>query len=336
MADLPLGTACGTLRANNLISAAEKDGQIMEFINTFAGSPLNRMGNERRNEQWLKEELNGAATCFLPMWQLRALMMPGEDLRIGWCRKEDVQRFLNQGATTLLLGQVNGVSHFAIDVSAAGPRRENAPLQEYGKWVDVRSAAASCSQDDAAILAQARSMLDWHARHGFCSVCGKPSEMGEAGYSRKCEDEECGSMHFPRTDPVTIMLVLDGENCLLGRQKIFAPNSYSALAGFMEPGETIEETVRREVFEEAGIKVGDVRYIFSQPWPFPSSLMMGCFANAETTEINVDTNELEEAHWFTRDEVHDRVNSWQDQSKLRMPAPLAIAHQLAAAWLRGD
>ncbi|MBT3534986.1 MAG: NAD(+) diphosphatase, partial [Rhodospirillaceae bacterium] len=173
-------------------------------------------------------------------------------------------------------------------------------------------------------------------RHGFCSVCGQPSRMGEAGYSRKCSDDDCGSMHFPRTDPVTIMLVLDGENCLLGRQKIFAPNSYSALAGFMEPGETIEDTVRREVMEEAGIKVGAVRYVFSQPWPFPSSLMMGCFAEAESTEINIDPNELEEARWFTRDQIRDMVDSWQDQSKLRMPAPLAIAHQLAAAWLRGD
>ncbi|NQV58550.1 MAG: NAD(+) diphosphatase [Alphaproteobacteria bacterium] len=308
----------------------------MEFINTFAGSPMNRMGNERRNADWLKQQMDDPESCFLPLWQLRALMMPGELLRIGWCQRADVQPFINQGATVLLLGQVNGRSHFAVDVSAAGPKKANAPLQDYGKWIDVRSAAASCSGPDAAILAQSRSMLDWHARHGFCSVCGQPSRTGEAGYSRKCSDEDCGAMHFPRTDPVTIMMVLDGERCLLGRQKIFAPNSYSALAGFMEPGETIEETVRREVFEEAGIRVGDVRYIFSQPWPFPSSLMMGCFGTAETTEINVDTNELEEARWFSRDEVAEMVNNWQDQTKLRMPAPLAIAHQLAQAWLRGD
>ncbi len=308
----------------------------MEFINTFAGSPINRMGNERRNDDWLRQQMDDPDSCFLPMWQLRALMMPGAEMRIGWCQKQDVQPFIASGANVLLLGQIKGRAHFAVDVSASGPRKADAPLQDYGKWIDVRSAAAACSGPDAAILAQSRSMLDWHARHGFCSVCGQPSRMDEAGYSRKCSDEDCGSMHFPRTDPVTIMLVLDGDNCLLGRQKIFAPNSYSALAGFMEPGETIEETVRREIFEEAGIRVGDVRYIFSQPWPFPSSLMMGCFAEAETTEINVDTNELEEARWFTKDQVRDMVDNWQDQSKIRMPAPLAIAHQLAAAWLRGD
>ena len=308
----------------------------MEFINTFAGSPMNRMGNERQNADWLQRQMNDPESCFLPLWQLRGLMMPGEELRIGWCQRADVQPFINQGATVLLLGQIKGRSHFVVDVSAAGPRKADAPLQDYGKWIDVRSAAASCSGADAAILAQSRSMLDWHARHGFCSVCGQPSSMGAAGYSRKCSDEDCGAMHFPRTDPVTIMLVLDGERCLLGRQKIFAPNSYSALAGFMEPGETMEETVRREVFEEVGIRVGDVRYIFSQPWPFPSSLMMGCFATAQSTEIDVNANELEEARWFSRDEVAEMVESWQDQSKVRMPAPLAIAHQLAAAWLRGD
>ncbi len=308
----------------------------MEFINTFAGSPMNRMGNERRDQDWLRGQMNEPDTAFLPMWQLRGLMMPGETMRIGWCQKADVQPFISSGANVVYLGQIKGSSHFAVDVSATGSQKADAPLQELGKWIDVRSAASACDGADAAILAQTRSMLDWHARHGFCSVCGQRSHMGEAGYSRKCSDEGCGAMHFPRTDPVTIMLVLDGENCLLGRQKIFAANSYSALAGFMEPGETIEETVRREVFEEAGIKVGEVRYVFSQPWPFPSSLMMGCFAEAETTEIKIDPNELEEACWFTRSQIADMVVSWQDQSKTRMPAPLAIAHQLAAAWLRGD
>ena len=308
----------------------------MEFINTFAGNPINRMGNERRNEDWLQQQMDDPESCFLPLWQLRGLMIPGEELRLGWCRRQDVQPFIDQGATVLLLGELHGRMHFAVDVSAAGQKKADAPFRDFGKWIDVRSAAASCSGADAAILAQSRSMLDWHARHGFCSVCGQPSSMSEAGYCRKCSDEACGAMHFPRTDPVTIMLVLDGERCLLGRQKIFAPNSYSALAGFMEPGETIEETVRREVFEEVGIRAGAVRYIFSQPWPFPSSSMIGCFATAESTEINVDTNELEEARWFSRDEVADMVNSWQDQTKLRMPAPLAIAHQLAQAWLRGD
>ena len=263
-------------------------------------------------------------------------MQLGEPLTIAWREHGEIAPWLEQGANMVFLGLDDGEARFAVDVSMAGPKKAGAPFNEHGKWIDVRSAAASSELPVAAVLAQARSMLDWHARHGFCAVCGHPSSMREAGYSRRCDNPDCGASHFPRTDPVTIMLVLDGDNCLLGRQKIFAPLSYSALAGFMEPGETIEESVRREVMEEAGITVGEVRYIFSQPWPFPSSLMIGCFGQAETTEINIDPQELEEARWFSRAEIAEMVENWGDQTKLRMPAPLAIAHQLARAWLRGD
>ena len=273
----------------------------MEFINTFAGSPLDRAGNERRDPAWLGQQAMDPASRFLPMWQLRGLMLMGEPLSIAWRERAEVAPFLDAGANMLLLGRQDGRALFAVDVSAAGPKKADAPFKEVGKWIDVRSAATGCEQGEAAILAQARAMLDWHARHGFCAVCGRPSTMGDGGYSRKCDNGDCGAMHFPRTDPVTIMLVLDGERCLLGRQKIFAPKSYSALAGFMEPGETIEEAVRREVWEEVGIRVGAVRYVFSQPWPFPSSLMIGCHGDALSTEINIDAEELEEARWFQRD-----------------------------------
>jgi NAD+ diphosphatase len=307
----------------------------MEHLNTFAGSPLNRAGNERRDAQWLQTQADRENSRFLPMWQLRPLMALGETLTISWRSRAEVAPFLDQGASIVFLGLQDDAAHFAVDVSMAGPKKADAPFREEGKWIDVRSAASSAAAPEAAILAQGRSMLDWHARHGFCAVCGSPSTMDEGGYSRKCNDEACAAMHFPRTDPVTIMLVLDdADNCLLGRQKIFAPMSYSALAGFMEPGETIEEAVRREVREEVGIVVGKVRYISSQPWPFPSSLMIGCFGYATDTEINIDEEELEDARWFTRAEIADMANSYQDQTKLRMPAPLAIAHQLAQAWLR--
>ena len=306
----------------------------MEQTNTFAGNPLNRAGNERRSAEWVQAQIDQEGSRFLPMWQLRPLMALGEPLGISWLGKGDVASFIDAGATMVYLGLGEGVSHFAIDVSMAGQQKADAPFREEGKWIDVRSAAASAAATDAAILAQSRSMIDWHARHGFCAVCGHASAMQEAGYSRKCGNGDCESLHFPRTDPVTIMLVLDDQdNCLLGRQRIFAPNSYSALAGFMEPGENIEETVRREVAEEVGIPVAEVRYVSSQPWPFPSSLMIGCFAYATDTDIDIDENELEHARWFTRAEVTDMVASWRDQRKLRMPAPYAIAHQLAQAWL---
>ncbi len=303
----------------------------MKHINTFAGSPLNRAGNERRDPNWVAAQMNAANARFLPLWQLRALMALGDPLRISWRSKGDVQNYLDNDDTVVFLGLQDGEPYFSVDVTAAGNSRADAPFKEQGKWIDVRSAAGSAPLGDAAILAQSRSMIDWHARHKFCAVCGNASEIGEAGYVRICGN--CKAHHFPRTDPVVIMLVLDGERCMLGRQSMWPKGNWSALAGFVEPGEDIEEAVAREVMEEAGLKVGEVRYIFSQPWPFPSSLMIGCWADAKTTDINIDEKELEQAQWFSRDEVKEMLANCNDMSKTRIPGPLAIAHQLARVWI---
>lgn len=304
----------------------------MAHVNTFAGSPIDRAGHLRTDDDWQKAAREAPTTRYLPLWNLRALMATDDPLTISWRNAEDIKSILAHEPVIVFLGMIDEVAHFAIDVSAAGQRRANVPFGEHGKFIDVRSAAMECSMADAAMLAQARSMIDWHARHGFCSTCGKPSALKESGYMRQCPD--CNAMHFPRTDPVTIMLVLDGDNALMGRQARFATGSYSALAGFTEPGESIEESVRREVKEEAGLDVGAVRYHSSQPWPFVSNLMIGCYAEALTREIVVDTEELEEARWFTRDEVASMVERWADETAVRMPPPLSIAHQLAKAWLK--
>jgi NAD+ diphosphatase len=178
-------------------------------------------------------------------------------------------------------------------------------------------------------LGEARSMLDWHGRHRFCANCGQPTDSAGAGWRRICAN--CKAQHFPRVDPVVIMLVTDGERCLLGRQPQFLPGLYSALAGFVEPGETFEHAVYREVLEEAGLRCTDVRYHASQPWPFPSSLMIGCFARAATTDITVDRNELEDARWFTREEVGAMLDGTHEQG-LSAPKPFAIAHHLLKAF----
>lgn len=182
-------------------------------------------------------------------------------------------------------------------------------------------------------LGEARSMLDWHRRHRFCANCGQPTDSAGAGWRRICPN--CKAQHFPRVDPVVIMLVTDGERCLLGRQPQFVPGMYSALAGFIEPGETFEHAVYREVLEEAGIRCTDVRYYASQPWPFPSSLMIGCFARAATTELTVDKNELEDARWFTRREVAAMLDGTHEQ-ELSAPKPFAIAHHLLKAFATGE
>jgi NAD+ diphosphatase len=200
--------------------------------------------------------------------------------------------------------------------------------------VDLRSIAVHGLVPPAtlAILGQAKAIAHWHARHGFCANCGAPTRVAAAGWRRECE--VCKTHHFPRTDPVVIMLAVDGERCLLGRQARFPKKMYSALAGFLEPGESIEEAVRREIHEEAGIACGLVGYVASQPWPFPASLMIGCLARAKTRELRIDGQELEDARWFERDEVRAMFEKRHPEGLLA-PNPMAIAHHILRFWLDG-
>lgn len=196
---------------------------------------------------------------------------------------------------------------------------------------DLRSIAVQglVPHEELGLLAMAKSMLDWHNRHRFCANCGAPTKPAHAGFRRDCD--ACETQHFPRTDPVVIMLVTRGDKCLLGRQSRFNPKMYSCLAGFLEPGETIEAAVRRETFEEAGVRVGAVRYSASQPWPFPSSLMIGCIAEAESDEIVIDTAELEDARWFTKDDIRRMLDGTHED--FAAPSPIAIANHLVREWV---
>jgi NAD+ diphosphatase len=182
------------------------------------------------------------------------------------------------------------------------------------------------------VLGQAKAILSWHVRHGFCANCGAATRPAAAGWRRECD--ACKAQHFPRTDPVVIMLALDGERCVLGRQSRWPMGMYSCLAGFVEPGETIEEAVRREIREEAGIACGEVAYLASQPWPFPSSLMIGCFARATSRDIVVDDVELEDARWFKHDEVMAMFDKRHPEG-LTAPMPMAIAHHILRVWAEG-
>ena len=182
------------------------------------------------------------------------------------------------------------------------------------------------------ILAQAKAVLHWNATHRFCGRCGGLTVQAASGWRRDCP--HCDSQHFPRTDPVVIMLAVDGERCLLGRQPRFPKGMYSCLAGFLESGETLEDAVRRELFEEAGIRVGEVQYLGSQPWPFPASLMMGAIAQATTSEIKLDTDELEDARWFSKDEARSLLIGTHSDG-LNSPVDMAIAHHILKAWVEG-
>jgi NAD+ diphosphatase len=308
----------------------------MAVPHVFAGSPFDRASHLRRDGDWLAERLADADSRVLPLWQLKALIDPGEAPEIAWQPGDTLEAFGPDHDEIVFLGLKDEVAHFATGLNGVDNPAIGGSLQGRGKFIDVRSIAPQLGDGEAAILAQARSLVDWHARHRFCAVCGGATGMEDAGYQRKCTAEACGATHFPRTDPVVIMLVLKDDRCMLGRQPWWPKGMFSALAGFVEPGESIEEGVRREVKEEAGIEVGAVRYHSSQPWPFPSSLMIGCMAEALTEEVHIDGHELQEAGWFDRDEITEMVAAWHNMRAPRTPPPMSIAHQLCRAWLRGE
>ena len=233
-----------------------------------------------------------------------------------------------------MLGMMEGATHFAIEVNEDAA----AFIEDWTgmRFEDCRAAGEALPGPEGGIVAQARAQLDWHRRHRFCSVCGEPSEKRRGGQMRFCP--ACKAQHFPRTDPVVITVVEDkeGDRCLLGqsRGRLQRMRMYSALAGFMDQGEAIEEAVAREIMEEAGIRVKNVRYHSSQPWPFPSSLMIGCIAEAATTDINMDAEEMTDVQWFSRSEVLLALEGKSE--RLTVPAPLAIAHHLIKTWAYGE
>jgi NAD+ diphosphatase len=232
---------------------------------------------------------------------------------------------------TLFLGHRDGQPVFA----ASAPADDAPAIEAAGdRLLDLRSIATegAVAADELGLLAVAKSMLDWHARNGFCAKCGTPTVVKAGGFRRECPS--CSAHHFPRVDPVVIMLVRRGDRCLLGRGPHFKPQMYSCLAGFLEPGETLEDAVRREVFEETRIRVGAVSYRTSQPWPFPSSLMLGCTAEALDEEIVTDPAELEDARWFDRGAVAGMLAQTHPEG-IQSPPPMAIAHFLMREFVEG-
>jgi NAD+ diphosphatase len=297
---------------------------------TFAGSPLDRETTRRRDPQWLEAQLADPASRFLPLWRLQPLVKSGATRALAWARREFFAD-LDPLPEPVLLGSHDGVAHFAVDVSAAAKPEESFGLGGVARFEELRGVVSLLPHAEGAISAQARSLVDWHARHGFCAVCGGGTRAVFGGAHRVCR--ECQAEHFPRTDPVAIAVIVQGSRCLLGRQAGWPGTMYSALAGFVEAGESLEDAVRREILEEAGIRVGAVRYWRSQPWPFPSSLMLGCLGEALSEALRVDHSELEDARWFSRDEVRAALAG--APGPLGVPPPMAIAHQLMRAWVEG-
>ena len=300
----------------------------------FAGDPIDRVDQARRDPVWVESQLNVQSSRFLPFWNMKVLATNGPDPRLAWQHRR-VLSLLTEGALPVLLGIQDEVAHFALDVS--GPAD---PIGVFGfdtdvDFVEPRHIATVLPLFESGTLAHAKSAVEWHARHGFCANCGARTRSNLGGKERICD--ACGAHHFPRTDPVAIMLVHHGDRCLLGRSSRRGTGAYSALAGFIDQGESIEEAVRREIMEEASIEVGEVCYHSSQPWPYPSSLMIGCIAKALSTDIEIDNEELDDVRWFARDEVLAVLAepSKRDQV-VRLPGPIAIAHHLLKSWANND
>jgi NAD+ diphosphatase len=301
------------------------------MIHTYAGSPLERVSERRGDAEWISARLADASSEAIALWNGRPLVTSRDgSVRLVRLEPKLAQLLVGTEQDLAFLGHADDCAIFAADLDGeADPTK--GPLTGRGRFDDLRKVTPLLSGADAALAATARALFEWSRRHRFCANCGQPSRVVQAGWRRDCP--ACRAQHFPRTDPVVIMLPVIGERCLVGRQAAWDPGRFSALAGYMEPGESIEEACAREVAEECGLTVTAVRYHSSQPWPYPSSLMIGLIAEVAEGEATPDQTELEEVRWLTRQEARELIEGRLAQ--LSAPWPQAIAYHLIRDWAYG-
>ncbi|HSV30338.1 MAG TPA: NAD(+) diphosphatase [Candidatus Omnitrophota bacterium] len=304
----------------------------------YSAIPIDRAGHLRRDAQAMTGLLADPRRIVIPYWRELSLVAPPKGLSFTGVQ---AAMLLDLADEVAFLGlAADGAPVLAADISGVAPEADGAGpgLGLGGQWLALRTIVPAMDHGDSGLLAYARGLLGWLRRSRFCGSCGGPTEAREAGHVRACLDPHCGAQQYPRTDPAVIMLVEDGERVLLHRQHAWPAGMWSILAGFVEPGETLEEAVAREVFEETAITVADVRYAGSQPWPFPSSLMVGFTARATGIDLVPCPEELEDARWFSRAEI-DRDFSdahRHDGSGPFLANPGTIARQMLEAWRRGE
>ena len=328
----------GSIKEAAAMPAYDPMPKLPEISLGYTENFLDRMSAKRGDEAWVAATLaDPRARLYLFGGEMPVLRRDG-DMGDPLFTLAEAEPF-GPGLETIFLGLANGAPRFGRllpDFAKPDPQAYRIPEVQLADptllVTDMRTVAVSgqVASHHLGPMAEAKAALYWHANHRFCGRCGAQSVATQAGWRRDCP--ACKAQHFPRTDPVVIMLPVDGDRCLMGRQRRFPPGMYSALAGFLEPGETIADAVRREIMEEAHISVGRVGYLFDQPWPFPGSLMIGCHAEATSREIEIDTEELEHARWFTREECWMML-ARQHPERLTCPPPIAIAHHLIRAFV---
>jgi len=291
----------------------------MNGENVFAGAYVDRSIHLRRDPGWLKAALHSKDSVFAPVWKDKCLAA-GQPFRAVLLQQERVSDYVDD-EDIVFLGMYRDRPAFAVNVG----RDETAPFSDAGEFHDLRYLGSVLPIDEANLVAHARALVMWHQAQRFCGHCGSPTRAESGGNTRVCVDEGCARQCFPRVDPAIIVLVSDRDRCLLGRQASWPEDRYSTIAGFVEPGESLEDAVRREVFEETNIKTSAIHYHSSQPWPFPSSLMLGFLADAVTAEIKLNDGELEDAQWFTRKQLRSGFP--------KLPFRLSIARRLVEYWL---
>ncbi len=297
----------------------------------YTANPLDRASERRGDAAWLAAKRQAPGTLILPMWRMQPFLLGAASAshkELGFVDSAGLAAVRAPEGQEIFLGLDGEKAVFARDVSILSDPAGGA-WAEFGHFSEARAAAAALPLPEIAIMGQAKALFEWHARHGFCPNCGAPTIVHDGGYRRLCQS--CETEQFPRTDPVVIMLVTRGEYCLLANNKRFAgTRNYSALAGFIEPGEAIEDAVRREVAEEVGIRIGQVRFFAAQPWPYPYSLMLGCYAEAESEEITVDGTEIVAARWVSKTDLRKILAG--EKSGIELPRTQAIAFHLIRGW----
>lgn len=308
-----------TLSALDITSLSPAPFELVE--------PMVRGHDRRSDDAWLQARLNDPSTEFMPVWQTLNLVTR-TPVSAARAHIDEVAALLPQADSIVYLGMHDERAVFALGL----PKGESEPLETSGKWMNMRIVGELLDPADWSTMAYARAMVYWHERHRNCGLCGHLTVSIMGGHVRKCTNPECATEHYPRTDPCIIVLVFYGEHCLLGRQQSWPAGRYSTLAGFIEPGESAEQAVAREVYEESGVSLKEARYFGSQSWPFPASLMLGFHAEASTQEIHRHDGELDDARWFTRKELRDAL----DAGTVGLPTPVAISHRLIAAWFNQE